>query len=243
MATYPQILGVYAMAQTADVGEGGTMGQYDQVTYWYARRLADDEYEVQPLNAHHVPSGMRSVMSKGDFIRQYAPEPAYYERHTQPALRSLAQKIKLGEDAFAKGLLNEAEKAFIKALMIDELNVPANLGVGAVYSEKKEFQKVKKVLKILLNQDETFRREQRARFNTLGMSLRKQGMLDEALNYYLKSLEFDATDENLHFNVARVYFDKGDHAATLEHLQKCLTLNPDLEVARKFLLYCEKHMT
>lgn len=242
MSLYPQILGVYSLSQSADVGAGHTKDHYAQVTYWYARRVADDEYEVQPLNSNHVPSGMRSLLPKGDFIRQYTPEPSYYERHTQPALRSLGQKIKLGEDAFAEGRLDDAEKAFLKALMIDDKNVPANLGVGAVYSEKKEFQKVKKVLKILLNQDETFKQEQRKSFNILGMSLRKQGMLDEALAYYLKSLEFDNSDENLHFNVARVYFDKGDHAATLEHLQQCLSLNPDLEVAQKFLRYCEKHM-
>lgn len=242
MSIYPQILGVYSLAQAANVGEGSTTETYEQVTYWYARRISDDEYEVQPLNEHHVPSGMRSMLGKGEFLKRYSPEPAYYERHTQPALRSLAEKIEQGEDAFSKGDLDKAEKAFLKALMIDDLNVPANLGVGAVYTEQGEFQKLRKVLRILLNQDETFREEQRKRFNVLGMGLRKRGLLDEALNYYLKALEFNAADENLHFNLARVYFDKGDHASTLEHLQQCLAINPDLKVAQQFLLYCEKHM-
>ena len=242
MSIYPQILGVYSLAQSVEVGEGGTRGHHEQVTYWYARRISDDEYEVQPLNSNHVPSGIRSMLPKGDFIKQYVPEPAYYERHTQPALKSLYEKVRIGEEAFEDDQLDEAERSFLKALMIDEKNVPANLGVGAVYSEKKEFRKVQKVLNILLNQDETFKQEQRKRFNTLGMSLRKQGMLDEALNYYLKSLDYAPSDENLHFNLARVYFDKGDHAATLEHLQQCLTINPKLEVAHKFLRYCEKHM-
>ncbi|WP_461209059.1 tetratricopeptide repeat protein [Desulfocurvus sp. DL9XJH121] len=242
MSIYPQILGVYSLAQNAEVGAGGTRGQYAQVTYWFARRLSDDEYEVQALNANHVPSGVRSLLGKNDFVTAYTPEPSYYERHTQPALKSLAEKIRQGEEAFAKGNLDKAEQAFLKALMIDELNVPANLGVGAVYTEKGEFKKVKKVLDILLNQDETFRQEQRQSFNRLGMGLRKQGLLGEALAYFQKALELHADDENLHFNLARVHFDRGDHVSALEHIRRCLDLNPDLDVAKKFLRYCEKQM-
>lgn len=243
MSAYPQILGVYSKNASAKVGAGHTKDTYEQTTYWYVRRVSDDEYELQPLNANNVPSGVRTVLPKGEFVVQHCPEPAYYERNTMPALKSLQKKIAEGEEHFAMGKLDEAEKAFLKALMIDELNVPANLGVGAVYSEKKEFQKVQKVLKILLNCDETFQREQSVRFNTLGMSLRKQGLLDEALNYYLKSLEYNDKDENLHFNLARVYFDKGDPNATMQHLTTCLEINPDLEVARKFMKYCRKMTT
>ncbi|BBD06886.1 tetratricopeptide repeat protein [Desulfovibrio ferrophilus] len=241
MSIYPQILGVYSQAKEAELGTGSTQGQYDQVTYWYVRRLNDSDYEVQPLNAYHVPSGICTTLAQNDFATQYSPEPTYYEVHTQPALKSLEAKIAKGEEEFAKGNLDEAERSFLKALMIDDLNVPANLGVGAVYTEKKEFDKLKKTLKILLNQDATFAIEQRQRFNTLGMSLRKQGLHEEALAYYLKALENSQEDENLHFNVARVYFEKGDQINTIEHLGKCLAINPDLEVAQKFMRYCEKN--
>jgi len=241
MPAYPQILGVYSKNTTADVGTGITKGNHEQTTYWYIRCMDNDSYETQPLNANHVPSGVRSIQPKGQFILNYTPEPTYYERNTLPAMKSLQKKIQQGEEQFALGKLDEAERSFLKALMIDELNVPANLGVGAVYSEKQEFKKVQKVLNVLMNCDETFQAEQRASFNILGMSLRKQGMLDESLNYYLKALEYNDKDENIHFNVARVYFEKGDQAETLKHLELCLAINPDLEVARKFVLYCEKH--
>lgn len=241
MSIYPQIMGVYSLLKEAALGTGGTQGQYEQITYWYVRRLSDNDYDVQPLNAYHVPSGICTTLSQSDFTTQYVPEPSYYEIHTQPALRSLEAKITKGEEEFAKGNLDEAERAFLKALMIDDQNVPANLGVGAVYTEKREFDKLRKVLKILLNKDETFAVEQRQRFNTLGMSLRKQGLHDEALTYYLKALENSQDDENLHFNVARVYFEKGDQAKTLKHLGKCLAINPNLEVAQKFMRHCEKN--
>lgn len=239
-ALYPLILGVYSLGKASELGTGTTAGSYKQVTYWYARRLGDDEYEVQPLNASHVPSGIKSVKEKGEFIKEYLPEPDYYKRHTLPALKSLNEKIALGERLFEEGKLDDAERSFLKALMIDESNVPANMGAGAVYSEKKEFGKLNKVLKILMNSDEAFQEEQRKQFNTLGMSLRKQGMFEEALGYYLKALEFNKTDENMHFNVARVYYEKGDNKSTLKHLKACLKLNPELEVAHKFVKYLKK---
>ncbi|MCK9240776.1 hypothetical protein [Desulfocurvus sp.] len=84
MSAYPQILGVYVRNVTADVGAGTTRGSYDQKTYWYVRRTGDDAFEVQPINANHVPSGLRSVFGKGEFMAAFSPEPAYYERNTLP---------------------------------------------------------------------------------------------------------------------------------------------------------------
>ncbi|GAB6175811.1 tetratricopeptide repeat protein [Desulfobaculum senezii] len=240
MSQYPQILGVFSRTQAAGVGHGATQGEYSQTTYWYVRRLDDDEYEVQPLNDHHVPSGLRNSITKGDFISAYAPEPRFYEQNTVPAIKSLQQKIRKGEEAYADGNLDEAEKAFLKALMIDELNVEANMGVGSVYADKGEFHKVKKVLNILLNQDATFVAEQRVRFNRLGMSLRKQGMNAEALRYYEKALEYHDKDENLHFNTARVYYDLGRKEECIRHINAALAISPNMEPARKFLRYVEK---
>lgn len=240
MSIYPLIMGVYSLGKKAEIGAGGTTGSYQQVTNWYVRRLDDDVYEVQPLNSNHVPSGVTSKLKKGDFIRQYQPEPDYYKRHTLPALKSLNEKIAAGEKLFDEGKLDDAEKSFLKALMIDESNIPANMGVGAVYSEKKEFQKLRKVLAILMNSDAAFQEEQRNRFNTLGMSLRKQGLHEEALGYYLRALELNKTDENMHFNVARVYYEKGDNTSALKHLKQCLKMNPDLDVAHKFVKHLKK---
>ncbi|NJB67669.1 tetratricopeptide (TPR) repeat protein [Desulfobaculum xiamenense] len=240
MTLYPQILGVYSMTKSTDVGHGTTQGHHTQTTYWYVRRLDDDTYEVQPLNARHVPSGLRNALSKGDFITVYAPEPRFYEQRTIPALKSLRDKIQKGEEHYAQGKLDDAEREFLKALMIDELNVEANMGIGSVYADKGEFQKVSKVLDILLNQDASFVEEQRVRFNRFGMSLRKQGMHEEALRYYSKALEYNDKDENLHFNIARAYFDTGRKDECITHIKAALTIAPDMEPAAKFLRYVEK---
>lgn len=239
LSTYPLILGVYSLQQEMDIGGGGTQKKHDNVTYWYARQLALEEFEVQPLNVHHVPSGVRSVMSKLDFLTKYTPEPTYYTLHTIPALDTLARKIKMGEEAFAAGNLDEAERQLLKALMIDDLNVDANYKLGEVYSEQNDFAKLKKVLDTLLGIKEAFTYEYRQQFNSFGISLRKNGHFDESIRYYKKSLEIIDKDENVYFNLARVYYDKGQNDLCIRHLNKALELNPEFQEARKFLKYCQ----
>jgi len=241
LSDYPHILGVYSLQLEAAVGTGSTADKHDNVTYWYARQLSDEDFEVQPLNPHHVPSGIRSVMKQIDFLKQYTPEPTYYRLHTVPALETLSRKIEEGEKAFADGNMEEAESQFIKALMIDDKNVDANYGLGEVYSETKEFKKLKRVLSTLLGIPEAFTFEHRQRFNSFGISLRKNGHYDESITYYKKSLEIISDDENVYFNLARVYYEKGQGEKCVDHLEAALGLNPDFKEAQKFLKYCHKH--
>lgn len=238
---YPQILGVYSKQEVKDVGSGATRRGHQEITFWFVRRVDTDEYEVQPLNSNHVPSGMRVTMSKGMFLQGYTPEPNYYETRTLPALKSLQKKIELGEKFFQQGLLSKAEKEFLKAVMVDDQNAQANLGLGAVYSEQGDFAKVRKVIGVLLNNDDAFREEQRQQFNIFGISLRKQGLHEDAIRFYSKALDVDPNDEHLHFNLARVYFDHGEELECLKHIETALKLNPQFEAGRKFLEYLSRN--
>jgi tetratricopeptide (TPR) repeat protein len=240
MSPHPTILGIYSQRLETSIGSGNTHSRRDTVTYWYVRQTDDDTFEVQPLNAHHIPSGVRTPLAKIDFLRQYTPEPSYYALHTVPALASLARKVEAGEEAFARGDMDEAERQFIKALMIHDLDVGANYGLGEVYSETKNFLKLKQVLNTLLCIPEAFTLEHRQRFNAFGISLRKNGHYDESIRYYEKSLEFAGTDENVYFNLARVLYEKGELDKCMENLRMALKLNPDFEEARKFMRHCEK---
>ncbi|NDV20689.1 tetratricopeptide repeat protein [Pseudodesulfovibrio sp. JC047] len=240
MSEYPEVLGVYSLKIDAELGAGRTSSSHDNVTYWYARQLSKHEFEVQPLNAQHVPSGVRSQMQEVDFLSQYRPEMDYYRLHTVPALETLLKKIRMGEQAFFNGDLDEAERQFIKALMIDDKSVDANYGLGAVYSEQKDFDKLKKVLDTLLSLEEAFSEKHRFKFNQFGISLRKNGHYDESIRYYNKALEIVESDEHLYFNLARVFFEKKHIRQCISSLETALSFNPEFTEAKQFLSYCKK---
>jgi tetratricopeptide (TPR) repeat protein len=222
MSDYPIILGVYSLKQATQIGLGETATTRETVTYWYARQLGEDLFEVQPLNIYHVPSGVKKELPAREFLKHYSPEPQYYKVFTVPALTSLAQKVANGEKFFAQGQMDDAEKAFLKALMIDDLNVSANYGLGKVYTATENFAKLKKILNTLLHLDEAFALEHRRRFNTFGINLRKKKMFDEALSFYSRALELNAMDEHVYFNMARACYEKNSVDECLQHLNVAL---------------------
>jgi tetratricopeptide (TPR) repeat protein len=239
---YPRILGVYSYRKSEDIGTGSTQKNYQSITYWYVRRLDDDRYELQPLNTKHVPSGITTIVASGEFAKSYFPETDYYNKYTVPAMKTLRTKIERGEECYKKGDLEEAEKEFLKAVMVDECNASANLGLGSVYCDKGDYNKVKKVLAIILNNDAAFREEQRHSFNTFGIGLRKGGLYTEAITYYRTALKGHPTDENLLFNIARAYLEAGDMESAAESIAGALDINPDFAEAQKFQTFLAKKM-
>ncbi|XPV74737.1 MAG: tetratricopeptide repeat protein [Desulfovibrio sp.] len=240
MTVFPQILGVFSLNKNEDIGAGQTRSKADQITYWYARRMSGEDFEIQPLNAHNVPSGLRTILNKEEFLRQYRPEPLYYKTHTVPALETLARKVRAGEQSFSVGDLDVAEREFIKALMIDNMSIEANYGLGEVYSEKQDFMKLKQVLNTLLVIEGSFEFKHRARFNKFGMSLRKNGHHEASIEYYQKAIEVNGDDEHVYFNLARVYLDLKDLANCTQILEKALKINPSFDEAIRFLDWCKK---
>lgn len=240
MPEYPIILGVYSFKKETQIGLGDTATKRETMTYWYVRQLAQDVFEVQPLNIYHVPSGVKQELSAKDFLKDYFPEPYYYKTHTVPALTNLAKKIAQGEQLFSQGQLSEAEKEFIKALMIDDLNVKANYGMGKVAAEQKNYAKLNKVLNTLLNLTDAFSQEYREQFNGFGISLRKNKHYDNALRFYSRALELNAMDEHVYFNMARAYFEKEALDECICQLNIALSIAPEFTEAKKFLAHCQK---
>jgi len=240
LSEFPKILGVFSRSQAEDIGSGGTQRKHEGQTFWYVRRLDDETFEVQPLNANHVPSGVKTMVPRLEFLHQYAPEPDYYRMHTVPALESLARKLREGERYFSLGMLDEAELKFVKALMIDDLNVDANYGLGKVYSEKNDYEKLRKVVNTLMGIEGAFSYEHRRQLNEFGMNLRKNGHFEESIRYYSKALEHNRDDEHLLFNLARAHWDRGNATEAQDALENALKLNPEFTEAKKFLNYCRR---
>lgn len=106
------------------------------------RNLDDDEYIVQALNANSIPSGPLTTISKGEFIRNYKPEPGYYEKRCLPFIESPGKKMAQADKLLAEDDLDGAEKEFCKALLLDEKTRKANVELGKIHLQKGDCRKL-----------------------------------------------------------------------------------------------------
>jgi len=72
-------------------------------------------------------------------------------------------------------------------------------------------------------------------YNRLGIAYRRQGKFKLALNLYAKALAFHPQDENLHYNMARCYFDMRNFHKASEELLTALKVNPNFSEAQRLL--------
>ncbi len=76
-----------------------------------------------------------------------------------------------------------------------------------------------------------------ATFNQLGISLRKQGRWEDAVDEYKKALRIAPRAEGLFYNIAMAYAEGKNFEAAVQHMQKALSINADLPRTSPVLAY------
>lgn len=235
-----QIRGAFSTQTVTKVGTGTTQRRTIQKTYWFVEEGKADIIHVQALNESYVPSGPKREVPKDDFLSKFNPEPEFYQQTVFPKMRELEQTIVRGEQHREAGRSYSAEFEFRTAASVDEENVRANFGLGLTYLDRGETEKANDIFERLVELDAAFDTEHKHLFNDFGINLRKNRMLDQALDYYLKAESLVQNDENLFHNIARVYFEKGELKKCVEYLDRALALNPEMEEAGRFMGYLQK---
>ncbi len=229
------ISGVFSSQDVKKVGTGTTTRKTIQKAFWYCEELSDGSIEIQPLNANYIRSGPKKTITKEQFLGAFSPEPEMYVTKVYPAMREVNKHIARGERHRANKETFSAEMEFGKALNVDEENVRANFGLGLTYLERGEANKAENIFERLVKLEATFEPEHKHLFNEFGINLRKNGMLDQAIDYYQKAAQLSVHDENLFYNLARAYLEKKNVPKTVEFLVKSVDINPELEISAKFI--------
>lgn len=235
-----RIKGVFSTQTVEKVGTGTTQRKSIQKTYWYCEEAQKGVVQVQPLNKNYVPSGPKRDVPVDEIIAKFNPEPEFYVQTVYPKMQELEKTIQRGEDHREAGRAYSAELEFKEATNVDEENVRANFGLGLTYLDRGDAVKANDIFERLVNLDAAFSQEHKHLFNDFGINLRKNKMLDQALEYYRRAEQLETHDENLMHNMARVFFEMGELERCVEYLKRALELQPDMEEATKFLEYLKK---
>ncbi|MEW5773784.1 MAG: tetratricopeptide repeat protein [Thermodesulfobacteriota bacterium] len=237
---HEKINGVFSTQVISKVGTGTTVRKTVKKTYWFVDETDTGEVDIQPLNVNYVPSGPKRKVSKDEFLEKFSPEPEFYINTVYPKMREMNMAVIQGEKHRERGETFSAELEFNHALTIDEENVRANFGLGLTYLERGNDTKANDIFQRLVKLEAAFEAEHKHLFNEFGINLRKNKMYDQSVEYYQRALGLSEVDENLHYNIARAWFEKQNFAKVKEHLEEALRLNPNFEEGRKFLDYLVK---
>lgn len=230
-----RIQGVFSARTLSVIGTGTTKRRTENTTYWYAEEQENGVLEVQAINEHYIPSGPRVAVEMDTFLKKYAPEPELFSEKVIPGMHKLEQSIVLGERHRRNRELYSAEYEFGKAVSLDEVNIRANFGLGLTYLDRGEISKADDIFRRLVCIDASYEHQHKHLFNEFGISLRKHGMHEQALEYYRKAEALVKEDEHLCLNIARLYYEMGDLKLCLEYLKKSLHMNKQLQEACIFV--------
>lgn len=132
-----------------------------------------------------------------------------------------------GENAFEKGELEEAIKAYTKVITLKFDSPEAHFMLGNTYSANGDYddaiRHLKKAIELKPNYYEAF-------YN-LGRTYRRYGDHDLSIEYLKKSLEFNPKYVNSTTNIGHAYLRKGEPAKAKEWYQKSIAIDPNAPLA------------
>lgn len=229
-----------SLRESYKMGIGGTTQEGERVLYYYAEKDPEKGIQVQALNAKSVPSGEKKPVTESEFLEKYKPEPLIYYNQVKPRLEEMEHQLEKAEAHLEAGRHDKAEKCFQKALEYDAENLRAIFGLGNTYLSAGKMEEAKEIFAKIMSVDLAFGPENKFLFNEFGIRMRKNGLLDMARAYYEKALHVAEADENLLFNLGRVYFEIGEFEAAVSAATRSLAINAGFAIAGKLKQAAEK---
>jgi tetratricopeptide (TPR) repeat protein len=155
---------------------------------------------------------------------------------------------------FIKSMIVAQEQDIVERVQKDEEAAEGQrLEIARIESSKKEEiqQKIEEATKLIdeeklsqameiINVSEDIRDGVILHYNTMGMKDREIKQFDEAISNYSKAISVSPEDENLHYNIARAYFEASKRDKAEEYLGKALKLNPEFKEGKVFYNYLLK---
>ncbi len=232
--------GVFSTQSQTVIGFGATKRRVKQNIYVFAEEQADGTFTVRSLNKHFIPSGKVRPVTRDELLAGYLPEPDLYLNKVVPMMRQVRETVEVADGHREQGEHMSAEFEYKNALRVDEEHIRATFGLGLTYLDRGEIENANLVCRRIITLEAAFGEEHKHLFNEFGIKMRKHAMYAQALRYYFKAYRLTKGDENLHYNIARTYFEKGRLKLARRFLDMALEINAGLTEAANLIRAIEK---
>ncbi|MFQ5431551.1 MAG: tetratricopeptide repeat protein [Nitrospinota bacterium] len=225
--------------ETGTMGTRQTSAETHALHYWL-KENENGDVDIYYLKPDSTPTAIVvETIAKDDFEKRFkdcSTHACEFKKKTPEEKKAEAaeKKIQLGEKHLAKNEFNAATFEFGQALKVDNQNLNAHFGKGKAHIALGETDKAKEHFNKMAHNKELYTEEHKHIFNELGITLRRNGMYEEAVSNYKKALDIDTNDEALYYNMARAYKEWGKSPEALTNIQKAIQLNPGFAEALNF---------
>lgn len=202
--------------------------------YWLVKEIPGGRAEVQPVSERLIPQGPKKTITLGELLESYEPEPDFYVAKTYKKRPQSEGRSRSGVDIDLEGFELRGPPEEV------EKNARAGFGIALAYLKRGNRAKAREILERLVGEEADYAPEHKHMLNDFGISLRKQRLPEASVKQYSRAMGLAGNDGNLHFNVARAYYEMGDYDRATEHLEKALNLDPGLIEARMFIEYIRR---
>lgn len=157
----------------------------------------------------------------------------YLEKLDSLSPLNVDRKVNMGEINLDLGREEKAEALFeaaVEQVTRDSRDMISDLAerIAGVYAVQDPVRSEKFLRKALRVKKNRYTREDLKIFNQLGMSLRRQGKWQEAVDEYSRALSIASGDENLHYNMGLAYGDGKKMHEARNCMEKALKINENL---------------
>lgn len=142
-----------------------------------------------------------------------------------------------GSDALKNGRFAESIRHFVELLKVDPGNARAWLNVGKAYLEQKQFRDgLGALMQGLATGSSAERADLIRQLLEGGVQAFSNGKYRESIDLLREFLKYDTKNLLAYLNLAKAYWESGDHGDALNAFRKVLELDPRQEEALRYLL-------
>ncbi|EGB16541.1 Tetratricopeptide TPR_1 repeat-containing protein [Pseudodesulfovibrio mercurii] len=211
-----------AMVLLGDAKKGLARREEAMLAYRLAEDVSSDYLEpLQKIAAMHCEDDNRDEALK------------YLCKLDHMSPLNCSRKIRIAEMHFERGDSKGAEEYFDKA--IDAAKEEALGAVGEMSLDIAEMASrfdpgmaakyYRRSLELVKNSKSALTMSV---YNRLGISLRKQGLWNEAIEAYGEAARYAPEDENIQYNISLAYGEGQQYRQAAEHMRNALVINPDM---------------
>ena len=227
---------VYVRRTVLKLGIASTSRTASSESFYDAEPLPDGRTRLILLDNDYNRTGLVEAIEAAVLAKEYELVPDFKPpEKVQPEKRVIDQKMAQGRYHMERKEYHSAEFEFDQVIKIDDRNIEANVAKGEALVGQGDIEKAKEVFDKVAGFDELYSRENKHVFNAFGITLRKNKLFDKAIESYQKSLKMDPRDENIHYNIARAFYEMGNLPKSIAALEMTIKMQPQHKEAKTLL--------